>query len=128
MVDSSGSPRLRDPCELRRRNQGITETLVSRENNVVQGGSGREHGEALLDPRAQGEKLKLLLAKALDLVAEPRRLASGLDGLLDQGLGDACSSGTRTLPRLKCDRSRRPGVATEAACCRHDPAVGRAGR
>ena len=44
-----------------------------------------EHGEALLDPRLKVEKLALLLAQALVLGVEPRRLTSSRDGLLDQG-------------------------------------------
>ena len=47
--------------------------------------SGREHGEALLDPRLKVEQHALLLAEVLVLGAEPHRLAGGLDGVLDQG-------------------------------------------
>jgi hypothetical protein len=33
--------------------------------------------------------------------------------------GAACSSGTRTLPHLKCAPLRRPGVATDPRFCSH---------
>ena len=70
--------------------------------------SGREHGEALLDPLPQGEKLKLLLAQALVLGAEPCRLAHGLRSVLDQRQVALRPSGTRTSPIRSVTSWQRP--------------------
>ena len=64
----------------------------------LSGSSGREYGEALLDPRLELEQMMLLLKQQLVAREQPLGLADGVEGLLDQrqvALGPAAVAGGR---------------------------------